>query len=244
MTDPIDPKLDMFAQCFCYNCPRSGVLPTVSAAPIHPILQALRWATQSQGSSQPGRASNTASSIPKAAKRVHITLPDASGEPAAVAILAGLYQVEPWPKLLVDLTPRQQVQAAVLADMWQLPAASESAVAALQQTLDKDDDDHSSFFAAYAPHMIQPGAYSLRVSAVINQLISLPAVPDSLLPVLERALLSEYGHLDAVWNPEWTCSAVASSQESLLALPLYAMELLLASDKLKVRNASPAEILM
>jgi hypothetical protein len=113
--------------------------------------------------------------------------------------------------------------------------------------LDKgeDDDDHSSFFAAFAPHMTQPGAYSLRVSAVINQLISLPAVPDSLLPVLERALLSEYGDLEAVWNPAgWTCSAVASSQESLLALPLYAMELLLASDKLKVRNASPAEILM
>jgi hypothetical protein len=38
-----------------------------------------------------------------------------------------------------------------------------------------------------------------------------------------------------VWSAE---ASFACLQESLLQLPLYAMELLLASDKLKVRDSS------
>jgi hypothetical protein len=142
--------------------------------------------------------------------------------------------VKPWLKLLADLTPQQQVQAAVLADMWQLPAASEAAVEVLQAAGDSAD----------------------RLAAVLEQLLGLEAVPDCLLPVfehswkallrkfselpavpqstrtlLEQVLLSKYGDLEAVWAPEGV-----SLQNSLMALPLYAMELLLASDKLKVRK--------
>jgi hypothetical protein len=170
----------------------------------------LRWSGQSQlcTSSQPESASKTASSSKRQAKQqVTITLPNASYKPAAMAVLAGLYQVDPWPKLLADLTPQQQVQAAVLADMWQLPAAINSAVEVLQVEV----------------------AGSL-VSAVLDELLSLAAVPDCLLPVFEVTLLSKYGNLEAVWGP-----AGASLQEPLLALPLHAMELLLASDKLKVK---------
>ena len=151
-----------------------------------------------------------------------------------MAVLSGLYMVKPWLKLLADLTPQQQVQAAVLADMWQLPAASEAAVEVLQAAGDSAD----------------------RLAAVLEQLLGLEAVPDCLLPVfehswkallrkfselsavpqstrtlLEQVLLSKYGDLEAVWAPEGV-----SLQNSLMALPLYAMELLLASDKLKVRK--------
>ena len=122
-----------------------------------------------------------------------------------MAVLAGLYQVEPWPKLLADLTPPQQVQAALLADMWQLPAVSGTAVGVLQAATDS----------------------KAMASAVLEQLLSMAAFPDCLQPVFECVLLSQYGDLEAVW-------ASLALQESLLALPLHAMELLLASDKLKV----------
>jgi hypothetical protein len=46
---------------------------------------------------------------------------------------------------------------------------------------------------------------------------------------LLQILLSKYGDLEALWAP-----GGASLQDSLLNLPLYAMQLLLASDKLKV----------
>jgi hypothetical protein len=97
----------------------------------------------------------------QAKQLVTITLPDASHEPAAMAVLAGLYWVKPWQELLADLTPQQQVQAAVLADMWQLTAASQAAVELLQA----------------APANVE------RLSAVLKQLLALKAVPDCLLPV-------------------------------------------------------------
>jgi hypothetical protein len=194
--------------------------------------------SQPQSSSHAVRASTQESSIAQSnAKRqakqlITIILPDASHEPAAIAVLAGLYWVKPWQELLADLTPQQQVQAAVLADMWQLPAASQAAVEVLQAAAASTDS----------------------LSTVLEQLLSLQVVPDCLLPVvehcwqallgkyseltavpqstqrlLEQILLSKYGDLEAVWAP-----GGASLQESLLTLPLYAMELLLASDKIKV----------
>jgi hypothetical protein len=137
-------------------------------------------------------------------QQITIALSDASYEAAAVAVLAGLYQVEPWSKLLPDLTPQQQVQAAVLADMWQLPTASQTAVEILQAAAQS----------------------AVMLSAVLEQLLCQPAVPQFLLPLFERALLCPYGDLEAVWSPGST-----SLQESLLALPLQAVELLLASNE-------------
>jgi hypothetical protein len=130
-----------------------------------------------------------------------------------MAVLAGLYQIAPWSKLLADLTLQQQVQAVVLADMWQLPAAVEAAVCLLQTAL------------------ASAGASTNKVLAVLDELLSLTAVPDCLLRVFEGALLSMYGDLEAVWD-----ATGAALQESLLELPIHAMELLLASDKLQVKG--------
>jgi hypothetical protein len=153
--------------------------------------------------------SDTANSKDQAENKFTIFLLDLGYQPAAVAVLAGLYMVKPWSELFADLTPRQQLQAAVLADMWQLPAASHAAVELLQ---------------AATGHTAIP-------SVVLEQLLSLDAVPHFLLTLFEQVLLSKYGNLEAVWAPGNTLL-----QDSLLALPLYAMELLLASDKLKVRG--------
>jgi hypothetical protein len=157
-------------------------------------------------------SNSTADSTLQLATQVNITLPDTSYEPAAMAVLAGLYQVEPWSKLLTALTPKQQVQAAVLADMWQLTAASDAAVGVLQE--------------ATRPQL---GGLS-KASAVLEQLLSITALPTSLMPLFNQALLRKYSNLEVVWGLYG-----GALQESLLDLPLHAMELLLASDKLKVR---------
>ena len=141
---------------------------------------------------------------------MHITLPDESYETAAMAVLAGLYQVQTWRKLFERLTHQQQVQAAVLADMWQLPAARYAALQLLKAVIDRTDG----------------------VTAVLEQLIVIPAVPDCLQALLEQVLLLRFGDLEEVWGAEGVSSGW---QETLLALPLPAMELLLASDKLEVR---------
>ena len=92
----------------------------------------------------------------------------------------------------------------MLADMWQLTAASQAAVELLQA----------------APANVE------RLSAVLKQLLALKAVPDCLLPVFEHSwqvllskyrclsavplstqrlllqiLLSKYGDLEALWAP-------------------------------------------
>jgi hypothetical protein len=120
-----------------------------------------------------------------------------------------MYIVKPWPELLGELKPQQQVHAAVLADMWQLPVATEAAVAVLKTSADSSTE---------------------KGQAVLEGLVSLKAVPDFLMLLFEKPVLSKYGNLEAVWGP-----AGASLQESLLRLPLPAIEMLLASDKLKVR---------
>jgi hypothetical protein len=133
-----------------------------------------------------------------------------------VAVLAGLYVVKPWQQLLSELTPQQQVLAAVLADMWQLPAVIEAAVGLLQAAVDSTDSAAKDKCAD-------------KASAVLGGLLSLAAVPTCLLPLFEEALLGKFGNLEAVWD-----ATAGLLQELLLQLPLHAMELLLASDKLKV----------
>jgi hypothetical protein len=45
-----------------------------------------------------------------------------------MAVLAALYAVKPLPELLSELPQEQQLQAALLADMWQIPKVSTAAV--------------------------------------------------------------------------------------------------------------------
>jgi hypothetical protein len=152
-----------------------------------------------------------------------LELQDASEEAAALTVLQSLYAVAPLQKLLAPLRQEQLLQAAVLADKWQVPDVSTAAVRALQA---KD---------------LSPD--------VLQQFLQLPAVPAFLLPLLgpvssacmgdegpgagmaegaKRLLLSVLGDLEEVMGD-------AALKKALLALPLPAMELLLSSDDLKVR---------
>jgi hypothetical protein len=162
--------------------------------------------------------SHTARSEYESRKQVNITLPDASYEPAAMAVLAGLYLIKPWSSLLADLTPQQQVQAAVLADMWQLPTASEAAVGLLQAATD-DVERLSELLEELLSLPAMPdcllSVFEHCWHALLYMYKDLTAVPDWLLPLFERIVLDKYGDLEAVWGPEG-----AYLQESLLALPL------------------------
>jgi hypothetical protein len=201
-------------------------------------------------------ASNTTGSTPgpEPKQQVIIELPDKSFHPAAMAVLAGLYHVKPWPEVLADLIPQQQVQAAVLADTWGLTAAGEAAETALMSATECTDmmsaviDELLSLkdmpkcllpvfvLSKYSNWRDMPNSlqtvFDQSWQATLSQYNTLSAVPQSMLPLLEQILLTKYGDLEAVWAP-----GGGSLQESLLALPLYAMELLLASDKLKVRES-------
>jgi hypothetical protein len=149
-------------------------------------------------------------------------------------VLAGLYLVKPWQQLLADLTPQQQVQAAVLADMWQLPAANRAAVDILQSPA-ASTDSLSAVLQQLLSLQVLPDSLSPVFEhcwqALLSKYNTLSAVPQSMRPLLQQILLTKYGDLEAVWAP-----GGGSLQVSLMALPLYAMELLLASDKLKVSN--------
>jgi hypothetical protein len=131
-----------------------------------------------------------------------------------MAALAGMYHwtVQPWPELLADLTIQQHVHAAALADMWQLTAAHQAAMEALNAAADALDG----------------------LSALLEGFLTLPAMQDSVLPLFEEALLSKYGRLQALCPTGFFQDREIPLQKSLLSLPMHAMELLLASDVLKV----------
>jgi hypothetical protein len=135
-----------------------------------------------------------------------LTLQDASEQPAAMDVLAVMYGAKAMPELLSELSQEQQLQAAMLADMWQLPAISTKVAEALTST-------HSS-----------QGELS---EAVTEQLLHLQAVPECLRPLLQQVLLSVLGNLERCW-------AKPDLKQMLLDLPLSSMELLLSCDELKV----------
>jgi len=139
--------------------------------------------------------------------QLDIALPDEQQVPAAMTVLSALYGVKTIPRLLSELTQEQQLHAAVLADMWQIDAVSAGAAKLLNS-------------AAQSSNGLS--------AAVTKQLLSMPAYPDSLVPLVQVVLLDKLGDVEAVWGDD-------ELQELLLGLSLAAMELLLASDALKVR---------
>jgi hypothetical protein len=153
-----------------------------------------------------------------------LTLQDPEQLPAAMAVLASMYLTKPLPELLSELTLTQQLQAALLADMWQAPNVSTAAVNSLSTAAKK------------------PGAV-LPMPAV-EMLLGLPTWPDFVLPLLPHVanaclegaglrerlkplLLSVLGDLEAVW-------ADAGVQAALLELSLPVMEELLSFTELRV----------
>jgi hypothetical protein len=138
--------------------------------------------------------------------RLELELRDASERQAALAVLQSMYAVKPLPELLSELSQEQQLQAAVLADKWQVPSVGSTAAALLVNAANI------------------PGTLS---EAVQHQVLAASALPDCLQPLQESVLLSLLGDLEAVW-------ADAGLRDRLLSLPLHAMELLLSCNELKV----------
>lgn len=154
-----------------------------------------------------------------------LTLQDQDEQPAALAVLGSLYHIKRMPELLSELTQVQQLQAAVLADMWEVPDVSAEVVRLLLAAADSATGLTEHLALYYA---------------------QMPAVPSCLLPLLQQvvavclrsskadvksagecALLLALGDFGAVW-------ADAAVLKVLLGLPLAMMELLLGSDQLKV----------
>jgi hypothetical protein len=167
----------------------------------------LRWQDDSdpyRRTSKYARSSST-DRIPRT--EIELDLQDASEQEAALAVLQSLYAVKPLTELLSELFQEQQLQAAVLADKWQVPHVS-TAVAQLLVEAAKTE-----------------GALA---AAVQQRVLRDAALPECLQPLLKSVLLSLLGDLEAVW-------ADCSLRDTLLGLPLHAMELLLSCDELKVR---------
>jgi hypothetical protein len=141
---------------------------------------------------------------------IELELQDASEQEVALAVLQSLYE------LLSELSQEQQLQAAVLADKWQVPHVS-SAAAQLLVDVAKTE-----------------GALA---AAVQQRVLRDAALPECLQPLLKSVLLSLLGDLEAVW-------ADRSLRDTLLGLPLHAMELLLSCDEIKVRVSSVCTLLL
>ena len=135
-----------------------------------------------------------------------LELQDDSEQPIALTVLSAMYLVKPLPQLLADLSQEQQLQAAVLADKWQVASIKNAAARLLT--------DAASTEAGLT-------------EAVKQRVLSAAALPECLQPLLKAVLLPLFGDLEAVW-------ADAGLQEQLLGLPLPAMELLLSRDDLEV----------
>lgn len=159
-----------------------------------------------------------------------LTLQHEDEQEAAMAVLASLYKIKPLPELLSKLTQVQQLQAAVLADVWGLPEVSTEAVRLLLATADTG-----------AGLTYETVMYYSQMNAVPSCMV--PLLPKVLAVCLdsstehtlgnyrsaaEQALLTVLGNLNAVW-------ADAALQQLLLDLPLDMMQLLVSSSRLLVR---------
>jgi hypothetical protein len=139
-------------------------------------------------------------------------------------VLAALYAVKPLPGLLSELPQEQQLQAALLADMWQLPQLSTAAVHVLLQAAPEPAGLTDSLVQLFLGLPAHPRPVLPLLDDVVlsyNQ-----ASTDELKAQLTRVLLSVLGDLE-VW-------ADAELQDLLLGLPLSALELLLSSSELQV----------
>jgi hypothetical protein len=144
-----------------------------------------------------------------------------------MAVLAALYNVKPIPELLSELSQEQQLHAALLADMWQLPEVSTAAVQLLVETAKADE----GLEAAAYDRFLQLGAFPVCLMPLFHWVAEATAklTDQESQPALKRILLSVLGDLEAVW-------ADAALRDALLALPLSAMAVLLSCDELKVRD--------
>jgi hypothetical protein len=123
-------------------------------------------------------------------RQLVLTLDSEHQLPAAEAVVDALYATKPLPELLGELTHEQQLHVAMLADMWLLPKLCRSTVWELQVALAR----HGQLSAA-----------------ATQQLYSLQAVPDCVLPLL-RSMAQQLGDLQAAWaDPELKATILSMS---------------------------------
>jgi hypothetical protein len=161
---------------------------------------------EQQQATEPADAGNMSGPASSSSRRPQLvlTLEDAEHQAAALAVLQALYFVLTESGLLSTITQEEQLQAAILADMWQVPDVGTAA---------------ANLLAAVADGQLS--------SAVEDRLMHMQAVPSCLEPLLRKVLLFLLGDLEAVWADE-------ALQQLLLGLPLHAMKLLLSRNELKV----------
>ena len=167
--------------------------------------------------------------------RLVLTLQDAAEEPAAVAVLAALYGVKPIPELLSQLPQEQQLHAALLADMWQVPGVSTAAVKLLVDAATADqglsEAAYKQFLQLRAPPSCMLPLFQVLVGLLAQQLLQQQQQQGQTdlqtQATLKRVLLSVLGDLEEVWADEALLSC-------LLKLPLTAAVMLLGCDELKV----------
>jgi hypothetical protein len=136
-----------------------------------------------------------------------LTLDSSDQQPAALAFLQALYGVKEVPQLLLELTQDQQLQVALLADMWQVPQLTSAAVSGLNCYLK---------------------AHRRLSDEATQQLLALQAVPDFLQALVEPVLICRFGALEAVWSDP-------AQAEALLEVPLAVMCVYLSLGGLQVR---------
>ena len=184
-----------------------------------------RSKTQQQESTTASAATGTATAPGKA--EVVLTLKSPSEEPAALAVLSSLYGVKPIPELLSELSQGQQLQAAVLADLWQVPDVSTAVVEGLTPAVSKSASGLSEDATKY---LMRLGAYPAFLMPLIKS--SVQSASSRLQRAANNAaatqvLVGLLGDLEAVWGS-------AELRELLLGLPVDAMVALLSSDELQV----------
>ena len=171
----------------------------------------LRWQEDRDLSRRCSKYARSSSTDCTARTEIELELQDTSEQEAALAVLQSLYAVKPLPELLAELSQEQQLQAAVLADKWAVPHISSAAAQLLVNAVKADGG---------------------LATAVQQRVLQDSVLPECLQPVLKSVLLALLGDLEAVW-------ADHRLQDTLLGLPLHAMELLLSCDELKVSVMSP-----
>jgi hypothetical protein len=155
-----------------------------------PLLQVLSWpdsdAAPNKNKSNDtdsrnwyNRYSNTSTEAFKSSRpKLMLELQDDSEQTAAIAVLKALYVTQPLPELLFDSTQEQQLQAALLADKWQVPSVSTEAMLQLLDALSSN---------------------SGLTTAVKQRIITGPALPGCMKTLMKSVLLAELGDLQAAW---------------------------------------------
>jgi hypothetical protein len=113
-----------------------------------PLLQILRWrdkqpapkrrrSTTSSATTAIGSGSGSSADQDNRAQLV-LESQEVSEQTSAMAVLSSLYLTKPLPELLSELTQEQQLQAALLADKWQVPNVSTAATQLLVDALNTE----------------------------------------------------------------------------------------------------------